>query len=397
MRILITTGIFPPDIGGPATYVPQVATALAARGHTITVMTLSGDRYPLSPVRGERDRVKGEYPFQVVRLRRQAFKPWRWFLTVFKIFRLGLRADVLFVNGLALEAVVANCLLRKPVVQKVVGDLAWERAADRGWVKDQFEDFQKKRYDTKIEALKALRGWWHCRSDRVIVPSCYLARWVQGWGVPKEKITVIYNAVEPVDSIQPSRLPLATCLKLRVVTVGRLVPLKQVDKIIEAIAECDGVGLVIVGDGPEHGPLEELVRTLDLTDRVYFAGRRSKAETLSLMAACDLFVLNSTHEGLPHVVLEAMSLGLPVVATAVGGTPEVVRNGQNGLLIDLSHADLIQTLRQLVNSDDFRKTMAKQCCALIPENFRLPLMIKRVEQLLAHAATIKLKKTEQTM
>ena len=70
-----------------------------------------------------------------------------------------------------------------------------------------------------------------------------------------------------------------------------------------------------------------------LSDRVYFAGQRNKEETFALMAACDLFVLNSSYEGFPHVVLEAMCAGLPVVATEVGGTPELVRDGENGLLI----------------------------------------------------------------
>ena len=88
------------------------------------------------------------------------------------------------------------------------------------------------------------------------------------------------------------------------------------------------IGLVIVGDGSERKRLEGVANTLDVADRVYFAGQASQAETIRLMAACDFFVLNSTHEGLPHVVLEAMSLGLPVVATAVGGTPEVVCDGE---------------------------------------------------------------------
>ncbi|CEP68828.1 Glycosyl transferase, family 1 [Moorella glycerini] len=322
MKILIITGIFPPDIGGPATYVPQVATGLAQRGHQVTVLTLS-DHIDYDD-RG--------YPFQVVRLSRRQFKLWRWLYTVICIVREGRNAGVLFINGLALEASVANFLLRKPMVLKVIGDFAWERARGRGWVEDDFEDFQKKHYDLKVEALKALRAWWTRRADRVITPSRYLANWIGRWGVPEEKIITVYNAVESPGDLPPVQIPLQTSLK--VVTVSRLVPWKRIDKVIEVIAGLDGTGLVIVGDGPERGRLEKLATALGVTDRIYFTGARCKEETLAFMAACDVFVLNSIYEGLPHVVLEAMILGLPVVATAVGGTPEVVEDGHNGLLIE---------------------------------------------------------------
>ena len=187
LRVFIITGIFPPDIGGPATYVPHIAAALAERGHAITVLTLS-DRL---------DHDDSQYGFRVVRLPRRLSKAWRWLRTVSEITRLGHDADVLFVNGLAIEAVLANLWLGKPMVQKVVGDLAWERATNRDWVQDSFEEFQKQRYGLKVESLKALRAWWTRRASRVIVPSRYLAGWVMRWGVPGEKITVIYNAVEP--------------------------------------------------------------------------------------------------------------------------------------------------------------------------------------------------------
>jgi glycosyltransferase involved in cell wall biosynthesis len=150
VRILIVTGIFPPDIGGPATYVPQIAEGLAQRGHAVTVVTLS-DRF---------DHEDGVYPFRVIRLPRRAFKPWRMGRTVLVLLRLGRRADVLFVNGLALESALANFVLRKPLVMKVVGDLAWERATGRGWTADDFEAFQRRRYGLRIELLKALRPWW---------------------------------------------------------------------------------------------------------------------------------------------------------------------------------------------------------------------------------------------
>ncbi|MDW8103290.1 MAG: glycosyltransferase, partial [Anaerolineae bacterium] len=149
LKILIITGIFPPDIGGPATYVPQIASELAKRGHEVTVLTLS-------------DRLNHDdsmYPFNVVRLYRESPKPWRQIETVSSIIRLGRKADILFVNGLALETAVANKALRKPIIMKVVGDLVWERTTTWGWLKESFEEFQKKRYGLRIEILKALRTW----------------------------------------------------------------------------------------------------------------------------------------------------------------------------------------------------------------------------------------------
>lgn len=370
MRILIVTGIFPPDIGGPATYVPQIAEGLAQRGHAVTVVTLS-DRL---------DHEDGGYPFRVIRLPRRAFRPWRMGRTVLVLLRLGRRADVLFVNGLALESALANFVLRKPLVMKVVGDLAWERATGRGWTADDFEAFQRRRYGLRIELLKALRSWWTRRADRVIVPSRYLARWVVGWGVPAEKIVVIYNAVEPVDGVEPLPVPLRTPVKA--VTVGRLVPWKQVNGLLEALTEVPELGLMVVGDGPERPRLERRARELGVQDRVYFAGRRPKKEALGLMAACDLFVLNSAYEGLPHVVLEAMALGLPVVATAAGGTPEVVRDGETGVLVPGRYATLGASLSALARDPALRRRLGRAARQWVGERLSAANMIRLTEETL---------------
>ncbi|GBC84991.1 N-acetyl-alpha-D-glucosaminyl L-malate synthase [bacterium HR11] len=374
MKILVVTGIFPPDIGGPATYVPQIARALAARGHAITVLTLSD----------QVDHDDDSYPFEVVRLPRRLPKPWRWALTVVTILRLGRRADVLFVNGLALESVLANFLMRKPLVMKVVGDLAWERATTLGWTGDDFETFQQKRYGWKIELLKALRSWWTRRAHRVIVPSRYLAGWVVRWGVPEERVVVVYNTLEPLDGVQPLVVPLSTPVKA--VTVGRLIPLKRIDQLLEAVAKVPDLGLVVVGDGPERPRLERLAGSLGVSDRVYFAGRRSREETLGLMAACDLFVLNSTHEGLPHVVLEAMALGLPVVATAVGGTPEVVRDGETGVLVNKERGIDAQLLRRLVTDLGLCRNMGEAAKNWVSQNLSLQHMVQGTETILLGCA-----------
>jgi len=347
MNVLMITGIFPPDIGGPATYVPTMSSELVKRGHKLTVVTLS-DRL---------DHDDRSYNFPVHRIRRGLFKPLRLLLTVVRILREGRTAQVLYVNGLYLEAVIANYLLRKPMVQKIVGDWAWERSTNKGWINDNFEEFQKRKYGAKVELLKTLRNFCVRRADTLIAPSDYLARVITTWDVSASKVFVVYNAVE-IPSWTRTTVPLRT--RLNLVTVGRLVPWKQIDRLIEALAEIDGAGLVIVGDGPERNRLEDLARANNLNDRVYFAGQKSREETYGLMAACDIFVLNSSYEGFPHVVLEAMCAGLPVVATAVGGTPELVRDGENGLLIAPSAMGTVANiLLKLVCSSEERLRLAQ--------------------------------------
>jgi glycosyltransferase involved in cell wall biosynthesis len=373
MNVIIVTGIFPPDIGGPATYVPSISSELVERGHKITVVTLSDTL----------DHDERSYPFPVHRIRRSLFKPARFLITVLCTLRAGRTAQVLYVNGLYFEAVVANFLLRKALVQKIVGDWAWEWATNKGWVKATFEEFQKCRYDLKIEFLKALRNFCARLADTVIVPSEFLARAVANWGVSESKITVIYNAVELPSSIS-LLIPLST--RFKIVTVGRLVPWKHIDHLIEALSECDEAGLVIVGDGPERSRLEELARARQLSERVFFAGQRTKEETLAIMAACDLFALNSSYEGFPHVVLEAMSAGLPVVATAVGGTPEIVRDGENGLLIPPNaNGALSKILIRLLTSSDERHRLAVGAHATT-ERFRRSAMIDATEAALRDLA-----------
>ncbi len=318
MNILITTGIFPPDAGGPATSVPWIADRLTERGHRVTVVTL-GDGAGTQHERRS---------FSLVRIRRSLPKPLRQLLTISRIVRTGRNSDVLFAYGLPLETVLAGILLGKPVVMSIVGDPAWERSVMRGWTRDGFDDFRSRRQGPGPEVLKAVRSWCARRARKIRVPSRYLEECVADWGVPRERITVVYNALRSEESTAeegtaPVRIPLRTGVKF--VAVGRLVPWKRIDAVAAAVATVENAGLTIVGDGPERRRIEALVSKLGMSDRVHFAGGRSRTETISLMAASDVFVLNSTYEGFPNTVLEAIGLGLPLIVTAAGGTPEAVR------------------------------------------------------------------------
>ena len=178
----------------------------------------------------------------------------------------------------------------------------------KGWCREGFEQFQERRQPLVVELFKGLRSWAVRRADRIIVPSRYLKRFVVRWGVPEERCVVIYNAVEEGDDLhgEPPPLPGSFKDKVKIITVARLVPLKGVDLAIRAVSRLPFTALTVVGDGPLRSDLEELARKMGVMDRVWFAGARPKAEVLRLFKAHYIFVLASSHEGLPHVVLEAM-------------------------------------------------------------------------------------------
>jgi len=372
MRILIVTGIFPPDIGGPATYVPAIAKALLEKGHEVSVVTTSEPEWL--------DLEDDQHPFPVYRMNRRVHPGWRSFHFVRTIFHHARKADVVLANGVLLEATVASFLARKSMVQKIVGDPTWERARNRGWTTDDFETFQSGYYGLRIEALKKLTEFVAGRAEKIIVPSRYLSGWVRTWGIPQSKIVVIYNAVPSLDSVDPVRVPLTASVKL--VTACRLVSWKRVNAIIQAVGQMDDVGLLICGDGPERKNLDTLARDLGLTTRIYFAGQRNRGDTLALMAGCDIFILNSTYEGLSHVVLEAMNLGLPIIATSAGGTPELVKNGDTGVLIKNGGPEALKSaILQLIASPERLQAMREKT-KLEAKSFSFPRMVKETEQVL---------------
>ena len=372
MKILIVTGIFPPDIGGPATYVPEIAEGLLDRGHEISVVTTSEPKWL--------DLDDSQYPFPVFRMNRRVHLGFRPFLFTKTILHHAKKVDVILANGVFLEATVACLMAGKSIVQKIVGDPTWERARNRGWTTDSFEAFQDRYQGLKVELFKKLRNLVARRADRIIVPSRYLASSLRKWNIPPNKISIIYNSVQSVDGVDPAHNPLSSPVKL--VTTCRLVSWKRVDSIIRAVGQIDKVGLLICGDGPERKNLETLTKDLALNDRIYFAGQRNRKDTLALMTGCDVFVLNSTYEGFPHVILEAMSLGLPVIATSVGGTPELVRNGEAGLLIRASDAVALRSaILEVIGSPETLRAMREQTRVEV-RSFSFPRMVRETEQVL---------------
>src|SRR4029078_6127942 len=106
---------------------------------------------------------------------------------------------------------------------------------------------------------------------------------------------------------------------------------KALDVGLQALARVPGASLLVVGDGPDRARLEALSAELGLDGRVRFLGARSREDVLRTFYAADVAMLPSRWENFPHLVVEALAVGTPVIASSVGGIPEIVRDGENGL------------------------------------------------------------------
>jgi glycosyltransferase involved in cell wall biosynthesis len=366
--VLFVTGIFPPDPGGPATYVPRVATALSSRMNVLGVITTSAV-----------ERTDEEYPFRVVRIPR-ANRFLRFLRVVSTIRRLAKDADVVYANGLVFETILTCKVLgRKRVAVKVVGDLIWERAQLAGETALTIDEFQTARHGPIPRLLRALQSWYTRRADVVITPSEYLARIVEGWGVPRERVRVVYNAAEA--RIAEAASPNPT---FDVVTVCRLVPWKGVEALIR-IAKKRGWSLNIVGDGMQRDALAALAGG---DEKIRFAGRVPAERVRDEIRSARVFVLNSTYEGLPHVVLEAQAARVPVVATDAGGTGEAVLDGRTGLLVPVGDdVALEEALASILESRSKGSELVMAAVEELRGRFAYDAMIEYTEGILSTLGT----------
>lgn len=324
-KILITTGIYPPDIGGPATYAKLLADHW---GQDAIVLTFT--------------------PFL-----RALPLPLRHIVFAWRVWRASRRSDLIYALS-PLGTGVVSALMGKPLVVRVVGDRAWEDAVNAGKTRLLLDEFSK----LKNRGLKHKLQVWVCRKAKaVIVPSQYLAGIVAGWGIDPAKIKLVHNAVEPIAPSPRFNLGVQGTVLL---SVGRLVPWKGFRMLIKLMPKFLEINqffrLVIVGDGPDLPILRAMVRNLHLENKVYLIGKKSPSEVAGYLAKSELFILNTGYEGFSHQLLEAMAADVPIITTAAGGNPELIRQGENGFMVKYNDEfNLIEAVRTLWQSPELRE------------------------------------------
>jgi len=349
MRVLITSPVFPPDLGGPAVYVPSLARFLVERGHQVGVVAFCADPNPTG------------FPFPVRAVTRGPL-PVRYLKAFFAVWREARNYDVVYVNEhLALLHVLAGRLAGKPVVIRIMVDGIWEISHRKGWIGgDDIVTFETKDYGFKVKASRWLQKLWWGWCSRIISCSDFLRRIpIDRYGVPESKLKLIYNAYHgpKAESIRETQAEAREKVGLRadrryVLTICRLMVWKGVDGIIRALKDLpEDVHLLVAGDGDMEEEWTRLAADLGLAERVTFLGNIPHAQIPLMIRAADLFVLNSEYEGLSHTLLEVIHLGTPIVCTGVCGNPELVEHEKNGLLVPMRDPEALREAMERVLSD----------------------------------------------
>lgn len=241
--------------------------------------------------------------------------------------------DILHVHGagtMAMTANIARAFMKKPVVVKVAtasteisaGDLHGAETALLG--------------NVRLSLLK--------KCDAFVATTKQIKRELLDRGIEEKRITLIPNGVD-TERFTPSTRDEKRVLREKLgvregsacLFVGRLIRRKGVDVLLrawkEVIRDIPDATLIVAGGGEEIESLKGLAESLGISTGVSFLGHVEPAELVEYYKTADLFVFPSRGEGMPNVILEAMSSGLPVVATAIGGIVDVITNGENGFLV----------------------------------------------------------------
>lgn len=349
MKVALATGLYPPEIGGPATYALMLEAELPQHG--IEVITV-----PFGWVRG--------YP-----------KIVRHIVYAWKLWRASKGADVIYALDPISVGLPASYVARwrkLPFLVRLGGDYAWEQGRVRFGLKQTLDEYIETMEDAPfmVRQLAKLQTYVVNRATKTIVPSEYLKGIVMKWGVDAERIKVIYSALYPLE-VNETRESLREQLGYQhptIVSAARLVPWKGFPVLIKVVSELreryPHISLVIVGDGEEREKLEMLVNVKHLSAHVRFTGRISKDALGATLRAADVFVLNTAYEGLSHQLIEVMDIGVPIVTTDAGGNPELITDGMQGYLVPFNNRErLSEAIRRVLDHPESRERMTQSARA----------------------------------
>jgi len=350
MRLSFLTGGFYPEPGGPSTFLYHFMPVVLRRGHQIVRLLTFGETRPEDAEAG--------YP--LTRISRGVGRVRRTAAYLRAAWQAASQSESVFVVGFPVLLLPLIRSRTRRIVLKVVGDWSWEMARRYNLSDLEEEPFQTGHKSLQLRILRGYYLWAVRHADLIITPSQHLQRIVTGWGIAPEKVRVIYNAIPEPELPTEDRRALREMLGLPldvplIASVARLTPRKGVQVMLEALKQIPDAHFVVVGEGHQQPELEAMAPA----GRVTFTGQQSHERVLMILRAADVYVLSSYTEGLAHTLLESIAVGTPAVATAVGGNPEVITDGVEGLLVPPGDAAALATaVRRILNDPDLAAQMS---------------------------------------
>ena len=331
MKCLLISGIYRPEIGGPATYLPTLATILIDQSNQVEIITLKN-----STAHAQSESWPVNY------ITRDQNLLIRFIKTVMLILRKAKSAESIFSNGLIQETAVALMFIKRKSVAKVVGDPVWERARNKGLTRLSINEFN----DSKLRINQRFQRWLICwslnRFNLITCPSLELKSLMQGWGVTKP-IEFIPNGVDLISTSSVNK-------EFDLISVCRLVSWKNLDKLVIANAKAK-TRLAIAGSGPEESKLKELA--LSTNSDVTFLGQLEEQDVIEALQKSKVFALLSDYEGLSFSLLQAMACGLPSIVSSAKGNTDVITNNSEGLVVDIKNENsIIIAIQQLLSEPE---------------------------------------------
>lgn len=362
VKILIATGIYPPDFRGPATMLRALPGALEKENFSVKIITYSD----IKSMAEEKGKV-----FRILRRGPTWLRHVKYFFTMLK---LAWRSDIVYgtdIYSVGYFAYLIKKLLGKKYIIRFAGDSAWETAVRLGLTNDYLADFQKKTYNRLIEKLKLRRKKIMINADKAIAVSRFLAGIADAIGVDKNRIKLIYNSVDFIEDNSTE----AEIAKLRgryganakiIVSAGELNPWKGFDGVIKSLPEIEKklknkVCLLILGDGQERENLQKLAEEMGVSRQVNFLGKIGHNEIINYFKAADLFILNSNYEGLSHTLLEVMKAGRPIICSNIEANREVIEDNKSGLTVNYNNAgEIARAAIRILNDQSLAESLIRE-------------------------------------
>ncbi|MCF7799364.1 glycosyltransferase family 4 protein [Candidatus Woesearchaeota archaeon] len=363
-KILIVANHFYPYIGGLEKFVLELAKGLAKKGNKVDVLTFQYKKLK---------NIEKKDQIQIIRM--PCFEILGDAYSIPKIFNkkykeikkriLKEKYDVVFTNTRFFTSTYIGYKLAKKMKSKFIHIEHGNKFVTHSnpivtacaWIFDQ-----------------TLGRFVISRADKVVGISKKCAEFSKKLGA--KEITVIHNSIHTKEFRKTSTIKNK---KTTITYVGRLIYAKGVQQLIEAISESE-YKLQIVGDGPYKKNLEKLSK--DLKVDAIFLGQKNQEEIINILSSTDIFVNPSYSEGLPTSVLEAGALGIPIIATDVGGTNEIIDDKQNGLLIKPKNVKEIKQALKVLEDENKRKKYSKEIKKKIENNFDWEKTIKKFEEII---------------